>query len=105
MAPGGPYVTPAGDQVADDLADMTDGSLDSPIDDDENGTAVVGNREVWTSTGTNGLATSFDCLNWTNGTSAEYATVGIVTYTDSRWTNIYPQFCNRINPSLYCVQQ
>jgi len=104
MAPGGPYVTPAGDQVADNLADMTDGTLDSPIDDDENGTAV-GNREVWTGTLPNGLAAGLDCLDWTSAATTEYASVGNTNYGDYKWTYIYAQFCNRTNVSLYCVQQ
>ncbi|MCP4247869.1 MAG: hypothetical protein GY778_12545, partial [bacterium] len=49
-----PYKLVDGTKVADDWADLTDGSLDHAIDKDEFGNAVTGS--VWTNTETNGQA-------------------------------------------------
>lgn len=45
-----------GTKVADDWADLTDGSLDHAIDVDENGNPVGEETRVWTNTRTNGTA-------------------------------------------------
>ena len=62
-----PYVLVNGTQVADNWADLTDGSLDSPINVTEQGDTVPTGypARVWTGTGTNGTASSSNCGNWT----------------------------------------
>ena len=99
----GPYVTPAGDLVANSLADLVDGSLNTPIDDDENGTTVPPTA-VWTGTASTGLSTGGNCLDWTDGTSSQQAIVGLNTSTSSEWTNSFSEFCDLSLPN-YCVQQ
>ena len=100
----GPYATPAGDLVANSKADLTDGTLGSAINDDENGGTPGGATEVWTGTGSNGLG-SGGCVNWTSGSAAQTATVGLDTNTNFSWSAAYAQFCNRTDVHLYCVQQ
>ena len=56
-----PYKLVNGVKVADDWADLTDGSLDHAIDVDEHGNPVGGETRVWTNTRTNATA-------WDNGT-------------------------------------
>ena len=56
----GPYRLVGGTQVADDWADLTDGSLDHAIDRDEHGNPVGQEARVWTNTTTDGHA-------WDNG--------------------------------------
>ena len=51
-----PYRLVNGTQVADDWADLTDGSLDHAIDRDEYGNPVGQETRVWTNTRTNGTA-------------------------------------------------
>jgi hypothetical protein len=55
-----PYRLVDGTQVADDWADLTDGSLDHAIDRDETGAAVSGETRVWTNT-------TADARAWDNG--------------------------------------
>jgi hypothetical protein len=45
------------------------------------------------------------CVNWTNGTAAQTATIGLDTNTNSTWSAAYGQFCDRTDVHLYCVQQ
>jgi hypothetical protein len=98
-----PYVRVDGVPVADDWADLTDGTLDYPVVIDENG-ANVGNSEVWTGTHETGAAIyGQNCSGWTvvSGT----AEVGLANLTSYQWTKKYPQFCNRTNVRLYCLEQ
>jgi hypothetical protein len=100
----GPYATRTGVVVASSLADLTDGTLSKPISEDENGN-LVPIREVWTDADPSGTRTFSNCYNWTSGANnAPYAVVGLNTSTDSTWTSVFLQFCDR-NISLYCVQQ
>lgn len=49
--------------------------------------------------------TGDNCSDWTNGTSfGSLGTVGHNTATDSTWSEVFLQFCDR-TISLYCVQQ
>jgi hypothetical protein len=82
----GPYVTPVGATVANTLADLADGSLNAPIDHDENG-VVVPLREAWTGTSSSGLRDSSTCADWTADTAATLAIVGHNTSTSDTWTN------------------
>jgi hypothetical protein len=100
----GPYVTPTGDLVASTLADLTDGSLNTPIDDDEDGSPVP-LREVWTGTLSDGSSAGDDCSGWTSGSVSVLATVGHNTSTSSNWTDVFLQLCDRTNVGLYCLQQ
>jgi hypothetical protein len=52
----GPYVLVDGTKVADNWADLTDGSLDHAIDLTEQGTPVGAEARVWTNTTTGGQA-------------------------------------------------
>ena len=52
----GPYVLVNGTKVADNWADLTDGSLDHAIDLTEQGTPVGSEARVWTNTTTGGQA-------------------------------------------------
>lgn len=101
-----PYRLVSGTQVANDYADLTDGSLDHPIDADVTGTTLADVPEVWTGTYTDGTSSGSSCGNWTNTTaSTPYATVGVTNNGGAAWTEIYMQFCDRTGPRLYCFEQ
>jgi hypothetical protein len=108
----GPYVTPTGDLVADSFADLTDGTLASPIDEDETG-ALVFEQEVWTGTASTGVrsagapaaAEANHCLDWTSSDGADLAVVGLTSTTNAIWSRAYNQFCDRLSVHLYCIQQ
>ena len=72
----GPYRLVDGTQIADNWADLTDGSLDHPIDLTELNTPVGAEIRVWTNTTTNGRA-------WDNG---RQCAAGISSDTPGLWT-------------------
>ncbi len=106
-----PYELVNGTKVADNWADLTDGSLDHAIDRDEFGNSVTGN--VWTNTETNGMAhdVTRDCgpgssnsAVWTNSQSIESGRYGTSTASNSQWTMTSNTGCNS-NFRLYCFEQ
>ena len=105
-----PYVLRDGSVIAEDWADLTDGTLLHPIDRTETGEQLLAepgcNPEtaVWTATKANGgsVGTDFQCLGWSfplgNGRVGDTAAVG------STWTsncNINCQTALR----FYCFEQ
>ena len=68
-----PYVLTTGTKVADNYADLTDGSLDAPIDREEDQTPA--GLDAWTGTLANGTRDPLGgfntrCSEWTFGTAA-----------------------------------
>ena len=64
------YFKPGGGIVALSYGDLTDGSLISPIDEDENGNLVGGGAANRAWTGTNAMGDGLDgakCSDWTSG--------------------------------------
>ena len=87
--------------------DLTDGTLSSAINQNEFGTVTA--SEAWTGTDPNGLKTdasglSSYCNDWAASTFGGEVIVGLSNATNSTWTTVYLQFCNRTLP-LYCIQQ
>lgn len=81
----GAYRLPSGAKVADNWADLTDGSLDHAIDEEEDGWLVpaVG---VYTATSANGtFSGEANCSNWTS-TGADTTRVGESSAVSSAWT-------------------
>ncbi len=122
-----PYVLVNGTKVADDWADLTDGSLDHAIDRTELDTPVGDQPRVWTNTTTSGQAwdNSRQCAigpnpdipglwtwscgapSWTAGDcqfqSGKY---GLATSTTGTWTGATSSNINCENLyHLYCMQQ
>ncbi len=97
---GAPYVLVDDTIVAADINALLDGSLDVPIDLDENGAVVV--ADVWTGTLADGTAAGFDCTGWT--TTAGAGRCGATYQNDGRWTdNVTPGCVTGLR--LYCVEQ
>lgn len=102
-----PYVLPSGIKVADNWADLTDGSLDHAIDENEDGSFVTG--EVWTNVAPNGSmrdsTTTGSCNGWTDATGAFRGRVGLASAVNSGWTDTaLIRFCSAPK-LLYCVGQ
>jgi hypothetical protein len=106
-----PYELVNGTKVADDWADLTDGSLDHAIDRDEFGNSVSGS--VWTNTETNGMAHDYtrDCgpgsstsAVWTSASGYESGRYGTATASNSQWTMTNNTACSN-NFRLYCFEQ
>lgn len=100
-----------GTVVANDLNDLTDGSLDHPIDVDANGAIVGESVAVWTGTVPAGTVSENTCTNWTSdtavptcviGPNANCGTRGDSTQTDQSWTQgTVPWPCAALR-GLYC---
>ena len=100
-----PYTLVNGVMIANDWADLTDGSLLTGIGADEYG-VTVSNAEVWTATFPTGASQGGSpCDDWTRNNSAPpYVYVGISGHADSTWTTVYTQFCDRNFVHLYCFE-
>ena len=115
-----PYELVNGTQIADDWADLTDGSLDAKLNITERGGTVadgtfISDGWVWTHTKANataGGAFNAHCQDWTTSTdtneredpnNGDFAAVGP---TDSRWSSDPSggSSCNG-NRHLFCFQQ
>ncbi|MFQ5571012.1 MAG: hypothetical protein ACE5G0_15135 [Rhodothermales bacterium] len=113
-----PYKLVDGTKVADDWADLVDGSLDHAINITETGASVSDGARVWTNTTTAGLAwdNTRDCAlgsgpaTWTCDPSTECpfesGKFGLAHATDGSWTG---QEASNIACSntyhLYCLEQ
>ena len=90
--------------VADDWADLTDGSLDRPFDVTENGNQIGGAFNVWTNVTIAGalLSAVHHCSDWTSTDVNGY--LGFGKRTDLGWTDGIDNAC--VFPShLYCFGQ
>lgn len=72
--------------VAEDLADLTDGTLDNGITVDESGMAMMAGLAVWTGTNADGTRASNNCDDWSGG-AGDFGQFGFTGSTDSEWTN------------------
>jgi hypothetical protein len=102
-----PFVL-GGDKVADDAADLWDGSLDAAIVYDEHGIAVASTVPVYTGTNYDGhLPGLADCDVWSATT--DYAWAGYPTYTDQRWVIAthggFTTLACTTSGRLYCLSQ
>ncbi len=124
----GPYVLLDGTQVADNWADLTDGSLDHAIDRTELNMPVSGEVRVWTNTRTSGVAwdNSRNCAlgpgsdgvpginSWTCGSpdfspgncANQSGKFGQATATNGSWTGTESSnvACTNLF-RLYCFEQ
>lgn len=101
-----PYGTVTGVKIADDWNDLTDGSIDNPINVDEDGSTVSGGTLAWTNVLTDGTLDngSRDCANWST-ISTNFAKTGDANANDGTWTSDgdSPR-CNETH-RLYCFEQ
>ena len=106
-----PYVRPDDVVVANNWADLTDGTLDAPISIDQNGVEVGGTCDqtgVWTgSTQAGTYAGGADCSGWTTNDDNEIGSVvGSAVSQTSGWTvtGCPPRSCGE-PAHIYCFQQ
>jgi hypothetical protein len=101
-----------GTKIADNWADLIDGSLDAPIDRTETGAASVntsascsGNsRTARTGTTVAGVATNATCNNFTAGGGGQSGTIGRTDAMNMNWTECAAPACNQAT-AIYCFQQ
>jgi hypothetical protein len=97
----GPYHLVSGGLVANNWADLTDGTLNVPISDDEKG-LFVGFVEVWTGTFADGTPSGRNCNDWS--TTAAVGEYGTSTVTNSGWSFTGGTNCPDVK-HIYCVEQ
>ncbi|MEM6989375.1 MAG: hypothetical protein AAF721_02720 [Myxococcota bacterium] len=104
-ADGGPWVLldEAHSLVAEDVADLTDGSIATAISVDQDGDAVGAPFAVWTGTGVSGTKDVDTCLDWTVATSAQDGMQGNHAQTTGSWTRALSPYCST-NARLYCFE-
>ena len=86
--------------VANNKADLLDGTIDNRINKDEgsNSAATI----VWTGTETSGIVSPNHCNGWTSINTIGW--FGSTTEADSRWTRLGIRSCTD-NTRLYCFEQ
>ena len=110
--PDGPYVRLDGASIADDKADLTDGSIANPINVNELGSTTygfvcTGSSEAGYATGPS-TASGGNCQGWTRGCGVcdgdhWYAEVGRTDRTSDDWSTAGWNFCGSC--TLYCFEQ
>lgn len=85
--------------IASNLADLTDGSIGSPINQDEFGNSVSALSTVFI-----GMNTTQHCTGWTSIASTASAHTGLVGASTSLWSNSGTTNCGS-SARLYCFQQ
>ena len=103
---GTAYSLVDGTAIASSFADLTDGSLQNPINKDENGVTITsGILNVWTNTNDDGTRrSSTDCQGWTSSSSSFAGTTGNASRKDTTWTFFSNLNC-AVSARLYCFQQ
>lgn len=108
------YNLPDGANVADDWADLTDGSLDAPIDLRADGTNPylggepnAGYTAVWAAVASDGTYSNVqgNCSDWTsNSGGSAYGDYGIRDVSGSSWTGGDYGICDTLF-RIYCFEQ
>jgi len=99
-----PYLLVGGTVVANDWADLTDGTLAHAIDMTEGGSVLRPEERVWTDTHADGSAAASSCSDWTKAPSLLDGGAGTVGATDFEWTEVGTATCDQAL-HLYCIQQ
>jgi hypothetical protein len=100
-----PYTLLDGTVIAVNYADLTDGSLASPINMDELGMSPMDVGAVWSHTFSDGFRSAGEhCDNWTNG-GAGNGNYGRAFSTDYRWSDHSFQPCSSLTTRLMCFEQ
>jgi hypothetical protein len=112
-----PYVLPDGTKIAENYADLTDGSILHAINVDATGAPVLGSQRFWTDTMTDGKAVHQfvanvkrnSCNAW-NGTTVykAIATIGVTYKKTGEWSSYRQAWCNspgQPKKRLICFQQ
>ena len=100
------YRLVTGDVIAEDFADLIDGTIAVPINVDETGTTLPDDDDmiVWTAVfPTGGEPTPVNCEAWTVADDSIVPT-GLASATNSGWTVSAPFACSEMH-RLYCFEQ
>ena len=96
------YARLDGEVVATKVVDFADGTIDAPIDVDENGVRRPGSN-VWTGSSSTGAAMPNDCASWNTNATGATGTAGSTAYEDGRWSQHVDLQCNQ-EARFYCIE-
>jgi len=98
----GPFIRAvSGLTIANDIQDLTDGTLCNPIIHDEFGSSWV--HFAWTGTAADGTRTNYRCDDWTEGSQPNQATYGYNPGIVESWTDNGQTTCAS-GLNLYCFE-
>jgi len=107
----GPWVRLDGFRIADSMADLLDGVLDTSINVTEYGTYDIGyyGGYAWTGTDGAGAVLPETCSDWTDGTGGSSGGLGSIisagqSLVSPNWTDDWTRLCNYSNYHLYCFE-
>lgn len=104
LTSNGPWVRVDGIKVADNKADLLDGSLFTSINVAENGVYLSSQVYAWTGTTGTGGPTANTCGDWTDGSGFAFGTFGEGIDARAYWTEYYSiQSCDHLQ-RLYCFE-
>jgi hypothetical protein len=92
------YARLDGTRIADNWADLTDGTLDAPI-------VPVVTTSVWTGTEFDGEGVSGTCNNWTSNNGSVVGRRGVASQTNSQWSATATDLPCSFAHALYCFEQ
>ena len=103
------YLLPTGTKVADNWADLIDGSLDAAINENASGTSQASGN-VWTNVTTAGArdgstSNTHGCATWGTALNTRSGNIGTAGNTDNTWTDTGGTSTCDIAAYLYCFQQ
>ncbi len=100
-----PYLLPDGAKIAEDFADLTDGSILHPINIDPTG-KPFGKQLFWAGTNPDGTTgqSFLTCAGWVDPYATAKGTVGITIETGTLWSSEQYDRCKRSH-QLACFQQ
>ncbi|MFZ6179617.1 DUF4215 domain-containing protein [Nannocystis pusilla] len=105
----GPYLLldQAQTKIADNWADLTDGTLDAPINVYENGQNAGGETLVWTDTLASGagFVGIQDCVGWDSSSNLAQGIQGDRTRTDGGWSNTNTNDGCDKTKRIFCFEQ
>ena len=99
--PEGAFVRTDGAVIANSVSDLVDGTLDNPINLDEDG--ALHETPARTGTRADGTATGSDCSGWTSNEGSFVSTFGLPGETDESWTNEAVDTCGGLS-TFYCFE-
>jgi hypothetical protein len=104
----GPFARTDGTVIADNWTDLTDGTIQAPIDRDELAMAITPAADYWTGTLADGTVPTFGaltCSGWTVDTSPQLGVVGNTGASDYLWTTGNSLACDTAGVRLLCFEQ
>ena len=100
-----PFVRVDGTTVASNWADLVDGSLTNPIEEDENGIASsIGYTSTNVTTSGTRKSTTLHCNDWTDDSNSPTANFGDNNANDATWTDDATGQCDN-GQLVYCFEQ